>query len=72
MNDTKDALRYRWLRQRLRVRKARTRDQFCITVHLNTDYTITNNPQYISEKGFDLEMAVLDQAIDAAIKEEKS
>lgn len=61
-----DAARYRFLRRRILVRKADA--PACdVTVHLNRDY-IHAGSQFISAKGFEAEMKVLDATIDTAME----
>jgi len=65
-DDARDARRYRWLRNRILVRKAGA--PACdVTVHLNRDYVHAGS-QYITAPGFEAEMNVLDATIDKAMK----
>jgi len=66
-DDSRDAARYRWLRQQVRPRRADCAPFFDISVHLNRDAFIAHQV-YISEEGLEAEAKVLDRAIDAALR----
>lgn len=67
--DARDAARYRWIRERLLVRRASAHiDNIDVNVHLNYEYVHAGR-QYIPREGFEAEIRVLDAAVDAAIKE---
>lgn len=66
--DERDAARYRWLRQRIALRRLNAPAlPPNISVHVNTDY-VHMGMQFATTEGFEIAMAELDALVDTALK----